>query len=184
MIERLSAKLAQSLKDAIPDHPASVAKLKFGIHILLNTVLTIGVAVVLGLLIGDLAGVMTVLFGFALLRAFSGGIHVKIALLCIVVSAGAATLLALTRELSLPQPVFGWISLISLLLVLVYAPSRIAGQTRIPRRFYPHLKVLSLLIVASNLFIRSDLLAIAWFVQALTLIRPWKGGEHRAQKSA
>ncbi|MBB6672149.1 accessory gene regulator B family protein [Cohnella nanjingensis] len=179
MIENLSEKLAVSLKNAVPDYPGSVARLKFGIHIILNTILTIAVAVILGIVIHDLASVMVILFSFALLRAFSGGIHVKIALLCILVSAVAAALLAMTKELAMPGEVFTALNVISMLLVLVYAPSRIAGQTRIPRRFYPLLKVISLLIVGSNFLLHSDLLAVTWFVQSLTLIRRLKGGESR-----
>lgn len=172
MIERLSSKLAASLKGSVPDHPISEAKLKFGIHIILNTVLTISVAVILGIIIDDLSGVMLSLFSFALLRAVSGGIHVKIAVLCIIVSAGSAAAISFTNLLSMPSWLLNSLNAVSLLLILCFAPSRIEKQTRIPAKYYPLLKLISFVIVAMNFFIDSPILAVTWFIQGLTLIKP------------
>ncbi|REK67497.1 MAG: post-translational modification of quorum-sensing peptide protein [Cohnella sp.] len=175
MIESISKKLAHSLKAAIPDHPYSEAKLTFGIHLLLNTVLTIGSAVVLGALSGRLADTMISLFAFALLRAVSGGYHFKSALICVIVSSATAAALPF---IPLSDAAIIGINILNILLILIYAPSRIDGQTRIPKRHYPKLKIISLVIASTNFLFASPLLALTWLVQSISLIR-LKGGESK-----
>jgi accessory gene regulator B len=60
---------------------------------------------------------------------------------------------------------------VSLILILIYAPSGIERQSRIPRKYYPLLKLISFLLVASNLLIQADVLSVTFLIQALLLIK-------------
>jgi accessory gene regulator B len=175
MVEKLSYRLAHWLKSEIPDHPYSEARLQFGFHLFLNTVLTLLAATVLGLLFGNYRDTMQVLFAFGLLRMISGGFHFKSASVCIVVSSGVAALLPF---IDLTNNYIMLLNITNLVLTIIFAPSRIEEQTRIPSQYFPLLRIASSVLVASNFLIQSQLLAITWFIQALSLIRlPAKGGE-------
>lgn len=182
MLEVLARHLAGRMKQAIPDEPVSEAVLRYGWAIVLNTVFTLALSAVFGLALGKLAETMTVLFAFALLRAFTGGYHFKSGTICVVVSSATAAALTLIQPggyLVLTMTV------VSGVLVALYAPAGIERQTRIPVAYHPLLKVVGLLLVLTNLRIQSDLLALSWFVQSISLItlRPRKEVITNEQKS-
>ena len=175
MVEKLAYRLAHWLKSEVPDHPYSEARLQFGFHLFLNTVLTLLMATVLGLLFNNYRETMQVLFAFGLLRAISGGYHLKSATLCIVASSGVAVLLPF---INLSNFYITILNITNLVLTIIFSPSRIEEQTRIPPKYFPMLKMASSIMVASNFLFQSQLLAITWFIQVLSLIRfPKKGGD-------
>ncbi|WP_213483487.1 accessory gene regulator ArgB-like protein [Thermobacillus xylanilyticus] len=175
MVERLAFRLAHWLKSEVPDHPYSEARLQFGFHLFLNTVFTLLVATILGLLFGNYRETMQVLFAFGLLRSISGGYHFQSAAVCIVVSAGVAALLPF---IELTNFYINTFNIVNMVLTIIFSPSRIEEQTRIPSKYFPVLKIGSTILVASNFLFQSQLLAITWFIQVLSLIRlPRKGGE-------
>ncbi|WP_051236547.1 accessory gene regulator ArgB-like protein [Paenibacillus pinihumi] len=183
MLEVLSRHIAGTIKQTIPDHPVSEAVMRYGLNIVFNTVFTILLSVVLGIAAGQLPETMTVLFGFALLRVISGGYHFKSGLLCVGVSSVMAVGLSFI-ELGLYTVCT--LNAVNAVLVAIYAPSGIERQTRIPKRYYPLLKMSALLIVLTNLHIQSSLLALTWLVQAISLIpvKQWKEVKNNEQKSA
>lgn len=168
MISYLSGKLADSLKAAVPNHPTSTAVLKYSISFLLNAVFVIVLSLTVSLFTGHWKEALTVLAAFPLLRQVSGGIHLKSSMTCVLVSTGGTTLLSF---LSLDYTWTIALTCVSCLLVLLFAPSRIEKQSRIPRKYYPLLKLISLLIVSSNFWIASPVLAGTFLVQAVTLIK-------------
>lgn len=175
MVERLAFRLAHWLKSEVPDHPYSEARLQFGFHLFLNTVFTLLVATILGLLFGNYRETMQVLFAFGLLRSISGGYHFQSAAVCIVVSAGVAALLPF---IELTNFYINTFNIVNMVLTIIFSPSRIEEQTRIPSKYFPVLKIGSTILVASNFLFQSQLLAITWFIQVLSLIRfEKKGGE-------
>lgn len=167
MIENAAGRVARHIKSVVPNHPVREEDMQHTLIIIMNTA-----AVVLFTLIGVLftdrgSEVIMLLKCFALLRLVSGGLHLESSMGCAIVTAGTATLLSIinantTWTISLTA--------ISMLIVLKYAPSGIENQSRIPERFYPLLPVISFIIVASNLWFLSSMAAIAFFVQALTLV--------------
>jgi len=176
MVEKISYRLAHWLKSELPEHPYSVARLQFGFHLILNTILTLSAATLLGLLFGNLRDTMLVLLAFGLLRMISGGYHFKSPVVCIV---GTAVVSVLLPRLELSIFYITIINLANVVLTIIFAPSRIEEQTRIPTKYFPLLKISSTALVASNFLFQSPLLAITWLVQVLSLIRlPVKGGEH------
>lgn len=168
MINAVATRLATQIKKSVPEHPSSVEVLKYSIAFLLNAVLTTLLTLVIASALGKFAESAVALAGFALLRQFSGGIHLKSGLLCIIISTTGALTLAFVQ---LDKPLLYVLTILSLLLALWFAPSRIERQTRIPHHYYPLLKYISMLIIASNLVFHSSVLAASFFVQCLTLIK-------------
>ncbi len=168
MVDGLSRQLAVGIKKVVPESPQSVEVLKYSISFILNTLFIIGFSLLISLFTGKVNEVIIVLIGYAILRQVSGGVHLKSGTLCIIVSTAGATALSFV---SFNSMILLLVTALSLLLALVFAPSRIEKQTRIPAKYYPLLKLASLAIIASNLVIQSDVLAAAFLLQTLTLIR-------------
>ncbi|PWV92037.1 accessory gene regulator B [Paenibacillus cellulosilyticus] len=173
MLLYLSNKIAVYIKNVVPDHPASVAVLRYSLSFILNTVLIILLTLGMSFVTGRTKEAVIILTAFALLRQVSGGIHLKSGDLCIIVTSAAFTIMSLIDLGS--EPIF-LLNLFSLLLVLLFSPSRIDRQTRIPKKYYPLLKIISAAFVLTNFYWASATLAITFFAQAATLIR-LKGGE-------
>ncbi|WP_179032168.1 accessory gene regulator ArgB-like protein [Paenibacillus kribbensis] len=168
MIETMASKLAKQIKDTVPDHPASVPVLQYALALIINASMIIILTLFASLFTGRMAEAATILITFALLRQISGGIHLKTGMACVVVTSVAFTFLSCITLDS------WWTNLftgIALMLVLCFAPSRIEKQSRIPARFYPLLRLLSSILVCTNFVIGSSVVAVAFMVQSLTLIR-------------
>ncbi|SFE43022.1 accessory gene regulator B [Paenibacillus algorifonticola] len=167
-MEIISRKLAENIKSIVPEHPASVARLQYALSFILNAVFIIVGALLISAFSGRTGGVIAALVSFAILRQASGGIHLKSGTTCVIVSIGVATALSFTPDMS--REVLLAINLLNLALVLIFAPTDIEKQSRIPRRFYPLLKLISAAIVCSNLLIGSSIIAVTLLVQCMTLI--------------
>lgn len=173
MIQSLSTRLATKIKDTVPEHPSSVAVLSYGISFLINTFSIILGTLLVAQLTGHVGGAIMAMAGFAVLRQISGGIHLKSGLLCIATSICLMTLISMTSLSSV------WTTILTLAaagLALAYAPSRIEKQSKIPKSLYPACKAASVIFILANLTFNEPVLAMAFFVQALTLVR-LKGGE-------
>ncbi|MFC4103101.1 accessory gene regulator ArgB-like protein [Paenibacillus xanthanilyticus] len=170
MLQYMSGVLAAELKRRVPEHPASEAVLKFSISFILNTVFVVIFSLILSVFTGKTSDAITVLIVFAVLRQFSGGIHLRSGVACVVVSAIGTTLI------SYADFNYTWtilLNVVAILLVLIYAPSNIDKQTRIPKKYYPFLKGISLVIVGVNFFIANPVISAAFLVQGITLVRRW-----------
>ncbi|TVX91535.1 accessory gene regulator ArgB-like protein [Cohnella terricola] len=170
MIERVAHKLAVSIKHAAPDHPASIEVLKFPIVAFINAISIVILSIGVALLTNRMTETIIALVGYALLRQVSGGIHIKSGELCILVSVFMITIFSMA---DFTQPILMILNSISLLLVILFAPSRIENQTRIPPKYYPILKIISALMISTNFLFNSSVLSAAYFVQSMTLIR-WR----------
>jgi accessory gene regulator B len=177
MIIKLSEKLAVSIKNANPEQTASIEVMKYALLGIFNTVGTILLSAVIGLLTGELAGVATAFFAFAILRFFSGGIHLSSPVSCILVSSliiCAIPYIPTTPALELV------LMIISTVLIFIYAPSNVKGFARLPEKYFPILKLISLLIVSSNWFFGSTIITVAFFLQSISLIRFQRGDIHES----
>jgi len=168
MVNMLAGKLATGIKKNVPDAPQSVEVLKYAISFILNALFIIASSLLISLFTGRVHQAIIILIGYALLRQVSGGVHLQSGSLCIVVSTAGVTALSF---ISFNTNVLFLFTAISLVLALVYAPSRIDKQTRIPAKYYPLLKLISLIIISSSFIIGSAALASAFLLQSLTLIR-------------
>lgn len=168
IVRALANKLAVGIKQAAPEHPASVEVLRYSLMMILNPVFAVSGALLISLFTGRTAEVAIILVSFALLRHVSGGVHLKSTEACILVSAGGATALSFITVDNLWTLI---LNIASCLLVLLFAPSRLEKSTWVQKQSYPTLRLIALLIVASNFLIQSPVMAVAFFTQALTLIK-------------
>ncbi|GGF72368.1 accessory gene regulator [Paenibacillus albidus] len=173
MIEYLALRMAESIKKNVPESPTSTAVMKFALSVIINAVMIIVLSLFISFFTGRITEVILGLLAFPLLRQASGGYHMKSGMKCVLFSTALITVISLA---DLQYKHIFMMGLISLVLVGVYAPSNIEKQSRTPKKYYPLLKFISLIIVALNLFIGSSVLAATFFAQSISLIR-LKGGE-------
>ncbi|MCF2943420.1 accessory gene regulator B family protein [Paenibacillus tarimensis] len=161
-------RIAESIKKAAPDHPASVEVLRYSVSFLINTFLIISFTLSIACITGRLTEACISLFSFALLRQVSGGYHLGSGMWCILLSTLLLT--GLTFVEFQPQ-IIDTMNVVSAVLVLIYAPSRIERQTRISAKHFPVLKLVSFWIVALSFLAGDSVLTATLFVQSLSLIR-------------
>lgn len=166
MIAVLADKIAKSMKEYNHEITVSIEEMSFGLNILLSGVLVTVVSLAIGGLAGNMFETAQVLFFFGFLRLFSGGYHFSTALRCSIVSICFALMLPYI-PIDQYECMLQWTSLI---LVSIFAPSRIDGQSRISNKYYPALKIISILLVSANFVIGSPTITKAFFLQSVTLI--------------
>lgn len=167
LIDALSLHMAKHIKNVVPDHPASVAVLKHALAVILNLVFIISLTIIISIFTGNVIEAVTVMAAFAFLRQLTGGIHLKSGMGCVAVST------LLFTGLSFIKLDYNWtigVTLVSMLLIFVFAPAGIERQTRIPPRYFPLLRSGALIVVSFNLWIANPFIAISFFVQSLSLI--------------
>ncbi|WP_164472774.1 accessory gene regulator ArgB-like protein [Cohnella candidum] len=168
MVESLALRIAQAIKRVDPEKTASVEVMKFSLEAIMNTLVVIVLVGVAGLVTSTFAESMLAFGAFAFLRFFSGGLHMRKALHCSIVST---LLIASAPHIPLNESWMWGIGTLSAVLVLIYAPSNIEGQARIPSKYFIYLKLISIAIVLSNFLIMNDTVCVVFAIQAATLIR-------------
>lgn len=167
MIESLAARMAEGIKRRAPDHPASVAVLKHSLAILINSLAIISFSLIAGVITGHIKETVTILIAFALLRMVSGGLHLKSGSMCVLVTTSLFVLLSLVK---ISDGLGIVLNSISLILVILFAPTDIKKQSRIPEKYYPLLKFLSAAMIISSFWIDFSTITACFFVQSLMLI--------------
>ncbi|NOU80601.1 accessory regulator AgrB [Paenibacillus sp. LMG 31459] len=170
MIDAMAGRMAAGIKKRSPEHPASLEVLKHSLAILINTFSIMVLSLVIGLVTRRVSEVIVVLVAFALLRMVSGGLHLKSGTWCVIVTTLGVSVLS---QVALIPVIVAWITTISLVLAAIFSPTDLRKQSRISVRFYPLLKVISVVMVASNYFFSSSTIAVSFLLQTLLLI-PWK----------
>jgi accessory gene regulator B len=173
LIQILSLRIAKSIKNTVPDHPRSVEVLKYAISFILNTFFIITLSLLISVFTGKTNEVVVALVTYALLRQVSGGIHLKSGMLCIIISTIGITLLSFAN---FGQETVMTLTVASLIIAAIFSPSLIQQQTRIPSKYNPLLKLISIMMIATNFLFLSPVIAASFFIQCLTLIRGggWK----------
>ncbi|OXS53827.1 hypothetical protein B1A99_28430 [Cohnella sp. CIP 111063] len=167
MIESLALRIAESIKRADPDNTASVAVMKFSLEGIIQTLLTVLFIGTVGVITGTLGMTMLGALAFVILRFFSGGLHLRKAMHCSLLST---ILLSIAPHISLNASWTVYFICINLVIIMIFAPSNIEGHARIPKKYFPLLKLISLLIIGVNFFFLSSTIAIAHFFQAVSTI--------------
>ncbi|MFS0727963.1 accessory gene regulator ArgB-like protein [Paenibacillus sp. 1P07SE] len=167
MITFIARRLAMNLKAMVPNHPASVEVLRFALEAIVNGVLIVGLSLLVSWPLGVTQEVAIALVMFAVLRQMSGGYHLKSGIACVIVSTAIILLVSLVP---LDKTMIWVANAISVLLCLLFAPSKIEKQTRIPPKYFPILKISSSILVAANFLIGSSVLAATFLVQSLSLV--------------
>jgi accessory gene regulator B len=167
MIEWVAGKLAFSIKQVNQEETSSVDVMKFSLILVLNAFTIIVFSLIIGGFTGKLAETAVTLFSFALFKFFSGGIHLKSSDTCALVSITAMSLLP---HIPIYHHWIIWLTSISLVIVFFFAPANMHKKARISKQYYPLLKWISLLIVASNFIFESDVLAKVFILQSIMII--------------
>lgn len=163
----LSYKLAVAIKQANPQETSSIEVMQYALNIILNSLLIVIISLLIGWFTGKLPDTALSLTSFALLRFFSGGRHLKTAAACNLFSI---TLCSLLPHISYLIQDYLWIfTTTSLMLMLVFAPNPDVNA-QIPHHLYKWMKLVSVLMVTSNLFVSSSVIGLAFFAQSLTVI--------------
>lgn len=168
MIEHVAERAALRIKAANPGQTTSVDIMKYGLIMAFNGGSVLLLTVGIGWLSGRPGDTLLTLGAFALLRFFSGGYHFKSAWACIVFSTALLSVLP-----HIPISSF-WIWVLtaaSVCMVALLAPSKIENQTRIPKKYFPILKMASICMVVLNFFLLSPILAKVFLSQAILLTR-------------
>lgn len=178
MITWLAGKIANYLSKH-NDNSVSKEILSYSLILIINTlsvfVLSSAIYVTFW---GKFYDIIVTMASFGLLRSISGGYHLKSGLLCIIVSSTLMLGIAYTSQFI--RDYITILSLISIFLILLFAPSKIENQTNIPKKYYGILKILSAsLVLINDVFINDSAIALSFFVQSLSLIHfdALKGGE-------
>lgn len=167
MIESLALRIAKAIKKIEPNQTASVDVLKFSLEFLLNTVITFVIISIVGMITGEIAQTYLGLTAFVVLRFFSGGLHFEKALHCSLLTT---VLITVAPHINISDLAIYVIMTVSFILIIVFAPSNIEGHAKIPKKYFPILKIISLLLILSNLFFLSSTIAIVHLIQATTTI--------------
>ncbi|MNB91547.1 accessory protein regulator protein B [compost metagenome] len=175
ILEELSKRIAIRIKKLDPEGPGSVEVLSYGIGLKLNLYFGIISTIVFGLLFSDILHSILALVSFMVLRKFSGGFHLPITVCSIVTGLGAALIPLFT----LSHVAILLLTGLSFLIALRYAPNNYEEIYNV--KFDAWSKWISLLIISSNLYLNSSILALSFMIQCLLLlpIYPRKGGEQQ-----
>jgi accessory gene regulator B len=166
IVDRLSNNLAENI-NRNSTSSSSIPVLKFAISTTLNFIVVLSIVTVISLITGDVLRGLIAILAFSGLRYFSGGLHIKSANVCNVISA-------LIVLISVYMPVTYWynglvLNIVSVVLLVWNAPSGIK-RSKLPVKYYPVLKWISVVIVSANFFLHSPLVAMVFFIQAATTI--------------
>jgi accessory gene regulator B len=167
MIENISFRIASIIKNANEENTASIEVMKYGVSILLNGIIISALSLFFGFLFGKPTETLLTMISFVMLRMASGGYHFKTANQCIIISI---LLMSGLPFIPINDRIEEILLIISLIIVAVKAPSNIEMQSRIPKQYYPLLKLISALFILANFFIGSDIITKAFFIQSLLLL--------------
>ncbi|GGF76512.1 hypothetical protein GCM10010912_22000 [Paenibacillus albidus] len=166
----IANRIAATIKKANPEETHSLEIMQYALVIILNTLSIVLLTFGIGLITGNLVDSLSFLFCFSTLRFLSGGFHLAKSRDCIIVSVLISTVIPhffiLTEH---------WLLItnaLSVLIMLMFAPNP-DRNAQIPKKFFPYLKVISLVLVCTNFFLDSSVVGLAFFAQSVTII-PWK----------
>ncbi len=168
-IPRLSLHIAKSIRKH-HEGAASEDILKYALIVFINTLSIIASVLLVCSITGHVKEGGIVLLCFALLRYFSGGVHLHSSDACTLISSVMLILIAHT-------PFAYWqigfiLNAAALILIGLLAPKGLEEHRKINPSYLWVYKLLALIIVGINFYIQDPILAMTFFIQTLTLTRP------------
>lgn len=170
IIEAWSEKIAQSIKKTDENITVSIPVMKFALIIIINFTIPVIVSLLIGLLTGKFLETGTAIVFFVLLRLLSGGFHFQSPIPCMITMV---VITALPPHFSLPDMWITAFTAVALILAALLAPSNLRGYHTMPEKYYPLMKAASVLLIGTNLFIHSSVIASVFLIQGILLFR-WK----------
>ncbi|MEB3100337.1 accessory gene regulator B family protein [Ferviditalea candida] len=149
------------------ENPSSKAVLKYAVLNIMDTIIVFAVVLAICLATGHFWNGLVAVTAFPILRNYSGGMHLYSPRACNVLSAFFVIAAA---HVSFPFWFVGLsLNLVSLVLVLIYAPANIRGYSRADESAYRKAKIIAALIVSANFLIQSPVLSAVFLLQSVTL---------------
>ncbi|AFC28751.1 Accessory protein regulator B [Paenibacillus mucilaginosus 3016] len=166
-IDHSAMKIATKIRENY-EFAASEKVLFYALSLIINTSSAILITIIIGTLTNHLLNALLAIISFLVIRNVSGGFHLRSSLACCVFST---IMLVIFTHSTYKFSYLGYLlNLISLLIMLYQAPFGIENYSRIPKKYYSYLKLIAVVLVTSNFFIQSSLLATVFFAQSLTLM--------------
>lgn len=172
MIEALSRRIAVKIKKADPEGPVSIEVMEYELGIKLNWYTTLILTCLFGSIFSNLVGSLVAFLALVCSRKFSGGVHFRSLTICALFSS---LLFATIPLIQLNTYQVQSLNALIILIFLLFSPNNY--EERNESRLEPYYKLLSVLIVASNLVIQSSIICLSFAVQAISILPFWKGGE-------
>lgn len=167
MVESLAERLAVRIKKANPSQTASVSVMKFALIIVINFLIPAVSSLIFGALTGKWTETLTAMGFFIALRMASGGYHFETPLPCMLASF---SIIAIPPHIALTETWTQLLTAAALILTAWLAPANMKGYNTMPEKYYPLLKLASVLIVSANFLLLSGTAAIVLAVQGITLL--------------
>jgi accessory gene regulator B len=144
---------------------ASESVLFYALSLTINTLSSMVIALTASLITNHSQATIISIIGLLILRYFSGGLHLKSSVACCIFSA---CIIIFSSHVSFNFFNVGLVlTLCSFCIFLKTAPNGIEGISKIPKKYYPLLKITSGLIVLFNLYFQSSVLSAIFFIQAV-----------------
>lgn len=174
MIDNLATKVSRTLVDRFPNELPPFGITRYGIKFILSNLVPLLSLLLIGWILDTVYEIIVCYVSFASLRMVSGGYHAKMPEVCLIISTALITLIAKFGHIMIEYVHI--LNLVSLALVIIYAPSNIENQTKILKSNFKFLKLISIMIVLVGFVLNDVLVSASLLVQSLLLIR-LKGGE-------
>ncbi|TMV49479.1 post-translational modification of quorum-sensing peptide protein [Paenibacillus mesophilus] len=170
IIEAWSEKIAVSIKKVNENETVSVGVMKFALIIVFNFTIPFLISLCIGAIGGKFSDTLLAIAAFVMLRMLSGGYHFKSSTVCMLSMIVVAVIPPYIHFSELWTLIF---TITSMVLVALLAPSNMRGYHRMPEKYYPLMRIASVLLVASNLVVASEIMALVYLLQAVSLFG-WK----------
>ncbi|MCD9022952.1 accessory gene regulator B family protein [Cohnella silvisoli] len=167
MFDKWALNAATWINNQNPKQTASVAVLHFALTGLLNSLTVFFIIIVIGAITGHIGDSLLASLFFVFLHFFSGGFHFKSVWICTIFSS---SMMISSFLIPLSLDWLHALTIFTIIILIAFAPSNIENHARISKRYFPLLKLISVLIVTINLFMQNTAVCYAIFLQALLVI--------------
>lgn len=168
IVENLSKKMATYLYDNTVDKEKyAYNKLYYGLQIIVNFLIVTTILFIITIIFGMFLKTLLVFVFIALLRQFSGGVHLKSSEVCAVVSVAIMLFIV---KLPMLNYIY-YLDYVSLIVMILYSPATFKVRYEKRKMVYIILKLLSISIVLLNIFlIKNFQVSFIFLIQALSVI--------------
>jgi accessory gene regulator B len=167
MFDKLAFNAASWIKQQNPEQTASIPVLQFALTGLLNSLLVFVIVVFIGAVSGNLSDSLMASLFFVALHFVSGGHHFKSSYMCTLFSS---SMIIFSFIFPLDHAWVYIFTVITIMIMVLFAPSNIEGHARIPKTYFPLLKIIAICIVLVNLLLLNSAVAFAMLFQAMLVI--------------
>lgn len=165
-IDKSASFLATSIRNNYAEAGSQIA-LQYSLSLIINSFISITTILIISLLTGNFLNAILTVSIFSFLRYITGGAHMNTSVACCISSIIILTCIIHVKfESSFITLV---LTTISIIIVFIKAPQGIKNISRVDEKYYPLLKLLSIVTIASNYIFLSSLFSLIIITQAFFL---------------